>query len=59
MRRLSHRTRASFINEKGFQGFLMLSSISEDIKEAEENRELEKLKQEVHIDMDSLLRQLK
>ena len=55
MRRLSHRTRASFINEKGFPGFLTLSSISRDIEEAEKNGELEKVTKEVRIDMDLLL----
>ena len=55
MRRLSHRTRASFIKEEGYPGFLKPSSISEDIKEAEKNGELEKLKKEVCIDMDLLL----
>ena len=56
MRKLSHETRALYIKEKGFQGFLTLSSISEDLRIAEENRELDKLKQEVHIDVVTLLR---
>ena len=54
MRRLNHRTRARFIKEKGFQKFLILSSISEDIEEAEKNQELEKLKKEVRIDIKQL-----
>ena len=56
MRKLSHKTWALYIKEKGFKGFLMLSSISEDLKNAEENGELEKLKQEVSIDLAPLLR---
>ena len=56
MRKLSHETRALYIKEKGFQGFLTLNSITEDLRKAEENRELDKLKQEVYIDMVSLLR---
>ena len=55
MRKMNHTTRACYIKEKGFQGFLTLNSITEDLRKAEENREFDKLKHEVHFDMDSLL----